>query len=424
LYITTLKKAEKFMQETFLTEFQKRGYFSQCTDQSGLGELMSKTKIKAYIGFDCTAPSLHVGSLMQIMCLRLFQKYGHQPIVLLGGGTTLIGDPSGKEETRKILDKKEIDKNIRSIEDVFKIFLKSKNSKTKPIFVNNYSWLSKLNYINFLREIGKHFTINKMLTFESVKLRLEREQSLSYMEFNYMMLQAYDFYELNKRHKCILQIGGSDQWGNIVNGTDLIKRKNKKLSFGLTTPLLTLSSGAKMGKTEKGAIWLNKKMLSPYDYWQFWRNTDDKDVVNFLKLFTDLDINQIDNLKNNNQDINQLKILLANETTAMLHGAKAAKDSELTAKKTFGDKSIGKNLPTIKIKKNMITSGINILDLVLQTKLGNSKSEIRRMIKNNGLKINNEVVTDEAKIIDQNDFDQDNLKISHGKKQHVIVKII
>ena len=412
------------MQETFLTEFQKRGYFSQCTDQSGLGELMSKTKIKAYIGFDCTAPSLHVGSLMQIMCLRLFQKYGHQPIVLLGGGTTLIGDPSGKEETRKILDKKEIDKNIRSIEDVFKIFLKSKNSKTKPIFVNNYSWLSKLNYINFLREIGKHFTINKMLTFESVKLRLEREQSLSYMEFNYMMLQAYDFYELNKRHKCILQIGGSDQWGNIVNGTDLIKRKNKKLSFGLTTPLLTLSSGAKMGKTEKGAIWLNKKMLSPYDYWQFWRNTDDKDVVNFLKLFTDLDINQIDNLKNNNQDINQLKSLLANETTAMLHGAKAAKDSELTAKKTFGDKSIGKNLPTIKIKKNMITSGINILDLVLQTKLGNSKSEIRRMIKNNGLKINNEVVTDEAKIIDQNDFDQDNLKISHGKKQHVIVKII
>ena len=413
------------MQETFLTEFQKRGYFSQCTDQSGLGELMSKTKIKAYIGFDCTAPSLHVGSLMQIMCLRLFQKYGHQPIVLLGGGTTLIGDPSGKEETRKILDKKEIDKNIRSIEDVFKIFLKSKNSKTKPIFVNNYSWLSKLNYINFLREIGKHFTINKMLTFESVKLRLEREQSLSYMEFNYMMLQAYDFYELNKRHKCILQIGGSDQWGNIVNGTDLIKRKNKKLSFGLTTPLLTLSSGAKMGKTEKGAIWLNKKMLSPYDYWQFWRNTDDKDVVNFLKLFTDLDINQIDNLKNNNQDINQLKILLANETTAMLHGAKAAKDSELTAKKTFGDKSIGKNLPIIKIKKNIITNGVNILDIVLQTKLGNSKSEIRRMIKNNGLKINNEVVTDEAKIIDQNDFDQDNnLKISHGKKQHVIVKII
>ena len=413
------------MQETFLTEFEKRGYFSQCTDRSGLDDIMSKGKIKTYIGFDCTAPSLHVGSLMQIMCLRLLQKYGHQPIVLLGGGTTLIGDPSGKEETRKILSKKEIDKNIKSIEDVFKIFLKSKNSKTKPIFVNNYSWLSKLNYINFLREIGKHFTINKMLTFDSVKLRLEREQSLSYMEFNYMMLQAYDFYELNKRHKCILQIGGSDQWGNIVNGTDLIKRKNKKLAYGLTTPLITLSSGAKMGKTEKGAIWLNKKMLSPYDYWQFWRNTDDNDVFNFLKLFTDLDLEQIDSLKNNGQDINKVKILLANEATTMLHGVKAAKDSEITAQKTFVDKSIGKDLPIIKVKKNTIAKGINIFDLVLQTKLANSKGEIRRMIKNNGLKINNEVLKDETKIINQNNFDENNnMKVSHGKKQHVIVKII
>ena len=412
------------MQETFLTEFEKRGYLSQCTDHSSLSELMSRGKIKAYIGFDCTAPSLHVGSLMQIMCLRLLQKYGHQPIILLGGGTTLIGDPSGKDETRKILTKKEIEKNIKSIENVFKIFLKSKNSKTKPVFVNNYSWLSKLNYINFLREIGKHFTINKMLTFDSVKLRLKREQSLSYMEFNYMMLQAFDFYELNKMYKCVLQIGGSDQWGNIVNGTDLIKRKEKKITYGLTTPLLTLSSGVKMGKTEKGAIWLNKKMLSPYDYWQFWRNTDDKDVINFLKLFTDIDLEQIERLKNKNQNINKLKVLLANETTAMLHGSKAAKDSELTAQKTFVDKSIGKNLPIVKIKKNIITNGINILDLVLQTKLGNSKSEIRRMIKNNGLKINNEIIIDEAKIIDQNNFDQNNsLKVSHGKKQHVIVKI-
>ena len=413
------------MQETFLTEFEKRGYFSQCTDRSGLSELMSKGKIKAYIGFDCTAPSLHVGSLMQIMCLRLLQKYGQQPIVLLGGGTTLIGDPSGKEETRKIINKKDIDKNIKSIENVFKIFLKSKNSKTKPIFVNNYTWLSKLNYINFLREIGKHFTINKMLTFDSVKLRLEREQSLSYMEFNYMLLQAYDFYELNRRYKCILQIGGSDQWGNIINGTDLIKRKDKKLAYGLTTPLLTLSSGAKMGKTEKGAIWLNKKMLSPYDYWQFWRNTDDNDVFNFLKLFTDLDLEQIDSLKNNGQDINKVKILLANEATTMLHGIKAAKDSEITAQKTFVDKSIGKDLPIIKVKKNTIAKGINIFDLVLQTKLANSKGEIRRMIKNNGLKINNEVLKDETKIINQNNFDENNnMKVSHGKKQHVIVKII
>ncbi len=413
------------MQETFLTEFEKRGYFSQCTDRSGLDELMSKGKIKAYIGFDCTAPSLHVGSLMQIMCLRLFQKYGHQPIVLLGGGTTLIGDPSGKEKTRKILNKKEIDKNIKSIEDVFKIFLKSKNSKTKPIFVNNYSWLSKLNYINFLREIGKHFTVNKMLTFDSVKLRLEREQSLSYMEFNYMMLQAYDFFELHKRHKCILQIGGSDQWGNIVNGTDLIKRKEKKLTYGLTTLLLTLASGAKMGKTEKGAIWLNKKMLSPYDYWQFWRNTDDKDVINFLKLFTDIDLEQIESPISSNQNINKLKVLLANKATTMLHGSKAAKDSELTAQKTFGDKSIGKNLPIIKIKKNSLVNGMNVLDLVLLTPLANSKGEIRRLIKNNGLKINNETVSDETIIIDQNNFDQNNnMKVSHGKKQHLIVKII
>ncbi len=413
------------MQETFLKEFQKRGYFHQCTDESGLDEMMSKKKVKAYIGFDCTAPSLHVGSLMQIMCLRLLQKYGHQPIVLLGGGTTLIGDPSGKEETRKILDKEEIDKNIKSIKNIFNIFLDSKKSKTKPIFVNNYTWLSKLNYINFLREIGKHFTINKMLTFDSVKLRLEREQSLSYMEFNYMMLQAYDFYELNKRYDCFLQIGGSDQWGNIVNGTDLIKRKNKNQSYGLTTPLITLSSGAKMGKSEKGAIWLNKKMFSPYDYWQFWRNTEDKDVFNFLKLFTDLDIMQIEKLKNDNQNINKIKILLANETTSMLHGNKAAKDSELTAKKTFDEKSMGENLPIIKIKKKIIINGLNILDLAIQTKLGNSKSEIRRMIKNKGLKINNETVYDDAMIINQNNFDQDNnMKISHGKKQHVVVKII
>ena len=413
------------MQETFLSKFQKRGYFNQCTDQSDLINVMSSGKIKAYIGFDCTAPSLHVGSLMQIMCLRLLQKYGHQPIVLLGGGTTLIGDPSGKEETRKILDKKEINKNIKSIENVFKIFLKSKNPKTKPIFVNNYSWLSKLNYINFLREIGKHFTINKMLSFDSVKLRLERKQSLSYMEFNYMMLQAYDFLELYKRHKCILQIGGSDQWGNIVNGVDLIKRKNKKQAYGLTTPLITLSSGAKMGKTETGAIWLDKKMLSPYDYWQFWRNTDDKDVMNFLRLFTDLNLDQISQLEKNNQDINKLKILLANETTTMLHGSKIAKESETTAQKTFKDKSIGKNLPVVKVKKNSITDGMNVLDLVLLTTLANSKGEIRRMIKNNGLKINNEVVSDETKIIDQNNFDQDNnMKVSHGKKQHVIVKII
>ena len=413
------------MQDTFLSEFASRGYYYQCTDKLELADIMSKNKIKAYIGFDSTASSLHVGSLMQIMCLRLLQKYGHQPIVLLGGGTTLIGDPSGKEETRKILDKDQINKNIKNIKNVFNIFLKSSNPKTKPIFVNNYTWLSKLNYINFLRDIGKHFTLNKMLTFDSVKLRLEREQSLSYMEFNYMILQSYDFFELNKKNKCILQIGGSDQWGNIVNGVDLIKRKNQKQTYGLTTPLITLASGTKMGKTEKGAVWLDKKMLSPYDYWQFWRNTNDNDVINFLKLFTDLDINKINNLESNNQDINKLKILLANEATTMLHGKKSSNEAELTAQQTFNEKSIGENLPVVKIKKNIIMNGINVLDLTIQTKLSNSKSEVRRMIKNNGLKINNELINDEKKIINQKNFDKDNnLKISHGKKQHVIVKII
>ena len=413
------------MQETFLKEFQKRGYFHQCTDLEQLNNELNTSKIKAYIGFDCTAPSLHVGSLIQIMCLRLLQKYGHQPIVLLGGGTTLIGDPSGKEETRKILDKSIINKNIKSIKNIFSIFLNSKNKKTKPIFVNNYTWLGKLNYINFLREIGKHFTVNKMLSFDSVKLRIEREQSLSYMEFNYMMLQAYDFFELNKKYKCILQIGGSDQWGNIVNGIDLIKRKEKKQTFGLTTPLLTISSGEKMGKTEKEAIWLNHKMLSAYDYWQFWRNTDDDDVVKFLKLFTDIDIHQITDLENKNEDINKLKVLLANETTKMLHGIKAAAESESTAQKTFKDKSIGKSLPVIKLKKKIIVNGVNILNLVIHTKLANSKSEIRRMIKNSGLRINNEIVTDDTKIINESNFDDKNsMKVSHGKKQHVIVKII
>ena len=269
------------MKKSFISEFKEREYFNQCTNSDELDSLMNNKKINAYIGFDCKAQSLHVGSLLQIMCLRMLQKYGHRPIVLLGGGTTMIGDPSGKEETRKILSTKEINKNIKNIKKVFDIFLDKKNIKTKPIFVNNLKWLGKLNYIKFLREIGKHFTINKMLSFDSVKLRLDREQSLSYMEFNYMILQAYDFLELNKKNTCVLQIGGSDQWGNIVNGVDLIKRNSGEQVFGLTTPLITLASGAKMGKTEKGAVWLDKNLLSPYDYWQFWRNTDDRDVIKF-----------------------------------------------------------------------------------------------------------------------------------------------
>ena len=281
------------MKNKFLIEIKSRGYLNQCTDLDGLEDICNKKSIIGYIGFDCTAQSLHVGSLLQIMILRTMQRHGHKPIVLLGGGTTLIGDPSGKDETRKVLDPKQINKNIKSIKKVFTQLLDNKNKNTKPIFVDNSNWLTKLNYIKFLREIGKYFTINKMLAFDSVKLRLEREQSLSYMEFNYMILQAYDFYQLFKKNNCILQIGGSDQWGNIVSGVDLIRRLTQKTSYGLTTPLITLASGAKMGKTESGAIWLNKDLLSPYDYWQFWRNTDDRDVERFLKFFTEIELTEL-----------------------------------------------------------------------------------------------------------------------------------
>ena len=409
------------MKNSFLKEFNEREYFNQCTNLESLNGLMDKKKIRAYIGFDCTAQSLHVGSLLQIMCLRLLQKHGHQPIILLGGGTTRIGDPSGKEETRKILTEKEIEKNIKNIKKVFSIFLNNKNSKTRPIYVNNYKWLGKLNYIKFLRDIGKHFTINKMLSFDSVKLRLEREQSLSYMEFNYMILQAYDFLELNKTKNCLMQIGGSDQWGNIVNGVELVKRYSSKQVYGLTTPLITLASGAKMGKTEKGAVWLDKKLLSSYDYWQFWRNTDDRDVVKFLKMFTDKDISEIESIKDKN--INDLKTLLANEATTLLHGKAAAEKASETAKKTFAGGS-GDELPVIKIKKDQINNGLNIIDLSIKTNLFSSKSEIRRTIKNSGLKINNSTVTDENLSINVSDFEDEVLKLSHGKKNHVLIKII
>ncbi len=399
----------------FLKEFKDRGYYYQCTNELELLNLLNKESTNAYIGFDSTAPSLHVGSLLQIMCLRLLQKHGHRPIVLLGGGTTRIGDPSGKEETRKILSEKQIESNINNIKKVFKIFLKTDNQKLKPIFVNNYKWLSKLNYINFLRNIGKHFTINKMLTFDSVKLRLEREQSLSYMEFNYMILQAYDFYELNKSNKCKLQIGGSDQWGNIVNGVELIKRESNSQAYGLTTPLITLASGAKMGKTEKGAIWLNKEMLSPYDYWQFWRNTDDRDVLKFLRMFTDLSLNEIENSKDKN--INDLKILLANNATEMLHGKKEAEKSWKLAKNIFKENSTGENIPGIKVDNNILSK--NIVELISYVNKGVSKSEIRRLIKSNAIKIDNQNIQDEKYIINPSLFsDKGFIKLSIGKKKH------
>ncbi len=411
------------MKNKFLVEMQSRGYLNQCTDLVGLEAICNKKSINAYIGFDCTAPSLHVGSLLQIMILRLMQKYGHRPIILMGGGTTLIGDPSGKDTTRKILNEKEINNNIKNIKSVFKKILDFKKKSTEPIFVNNVEWLSKLNYIKFLREVGKHFTINKMLTFDSVRLRLEREQSLSYMEFNYMILQAFDFYQLFKKKNCVLQIGGSDQWGNIINGVDLIRRMTLKESFGLTSPLITLASGVKMGKTEKGAVWLNRNLLSSYEYWQFWRNTDDRDVKRFLNFFTDIDTDEINRMFNQRTNINELKILLANEATRILHGKDAANKAEKTAKDTFTGQGVGSDLPEINITFKEVKPGINLLEFLSKNKITSSKSEGRRIIKNKGLKLENILVTDENKFLRIEDFKKDRLKISFGKKKHYLVKL-
>ena len=412
------------MKNNFINEITQRGFFHQCTDQNKLTNLTNQKSIKAYIGFDCTAPSLHVGSLLQIMCLRMLQKHGHQPIVLLGGGTTLIGDPSGKDTTRKILEEKTIDENIEKIKKIFEKLLNFKDKKTKPIFVNNAEWLNKLQYIEFLRTIGKHFTINKMLSFDSVKLRLEREQSLSYMEFNYMILQAYDFYNLNEKYDCDLQIGGSDQWGNIINGVELIRKINQKESFGLTTPLITVASGAKMGKTESGAIWLDEELLTPYDYWQFWRNTNDDDVKKFLKYFTEIGIDELDKISKDEKNINNLKILLANEATKILHGEKKSTDSEKTAKDTFNGKGIGKDLPETLIEKSQLKNGMHIIELIFCNQIMSSKSEIRRAINEKSIKINDVLIESEKKIVELKDFKANGyIKVSHGKKKHFIIKL-
>ena len=411
------------MKSTFLIEMQERGFLNQCTNLEKLDALISKKPISAYIGFDCTARSLHVGSLLQIMILRLLQKHGHRPIVLLGGGTTLIGDPSGKDATRKILGQKDIRKNILSIKKLFEKLLSFNNKKTKPVFVDNYSWLGKLNYIEFLRDIGSQFTLNKMLTFESVKSRLDREQSLSYMEFNYMILQAYDFYKLYEKQRCLLQLGGSDQWGNITSGVDLIRRISKKEVFGLTSPLITLASGAKMGKTEKGAVWLDEKQFSSYDYWQFWRNTDDRDVEKFLKFFTEIDLKKIKDLKEN-KNINDLKKILANETTKILHGKSKASQAEKTATDTFQLGKINENLPTREITKKELEKGLKFLEILVANEIMNSKSEARRAIDNGGIKINDILVNNQNKDIQFSDFKNNTMKISFGKKKHYIFKII
>ena len=411
------------MQNNLFSKFNDRGYIFQCTNAENIEALLNKSNIKFYIGFDCTAKSLHVGSLIQIMCLRLLQKFGHTPVVLLGGGTTLIGDPSGKDESRKILSEKEINKNIKNIKKVFLKFLKS-SGKNKVIFVDNKKWLKNLNYINFLRNYGKNFTINKMLTYESVKNRLEREQSLSFLEFNYMIFQAYDFFILRKKYKVELQIGGSDQWGNIVNGVDLVRKILNKEVFGLTTPLILNSNGTKMGKTSEGAVWLDEKLLSSYDYWQFWRNTEDDDVIRYLKLFTEIDTQEIDKLQNlKGSDINKAKVLLANETTKLLHGKAEAEKAEKSSINTFEKRLGGDSLPIKRIDESKLITGINLREILIEIKFANSNSDYRRNLNNHAYRINNQIV-DKDIILTTKYIMNDFIKISFGKKKHYLIKII
>lgn len=410
---------------TLIDELKYRGFIYQCTDEDDLIKLLNSEKLSFYIGFDCTAKSLHVGSLIQIMIMRIFQKYGHTPIILIGKGTTRIGDPSGKDETRKILSEEEINENAINLVEVFKKYLNLNTGENKAIVKDNSDWLDKLNYVNFLRDYGKHFTINKMLTFDSVKLRLDREQSLSFVEFNYMIFQAYDFLELHKRNNCLLQIGGSDQWGNIVNGIELIRRVTGNDSYGLTTPLLTNANGEKMGKTASGAVWLNEDHLSPYDYWQFWRNVDDRDVIKFLKLFTDLDENFISECEGKIQtNINDVKIILANEATKMLHGQEKTNIAEQTAKEIFQDKGSASGMPTLQLDADSIEDEVYIYDLIVKMKFASSKTESRKLIRGNGVKLNKEIVRDEMQSLKLKDLiDANETVISVGKKKYFNVKV-
>lgn len=410
----------------FMKVFYDRGFFHQCTDEKELDAVFKSEAVPVYIGFDCTASSLHVGSLVQIMILRWLQKCGHKPIILLGGGTTKVGDPSGKDESRKILTEEDIAANLEGIRRVFEPFITFGDGKTDAMLVNNDEWLSSLGYIEFLRDIGKHFSINRMLTFDSVKLRLEREQNLSFLEFNYMLLQAYDFAELNKRYGCRVQIGGSDQWGNIVNGVELNRRLGQKEVFGLTAPLITTSSGAKMGKTAQGAVWLTEDRLSSYDYWQFWRNTEDKDVGRFLKLFTDLPLDEIARLEAlEGADINEAKIVLANEATALCHGEEAARNAEATAKKTFESGMIGDQLPEVDVPKVQLEQGVPAYKLLADAGICASGGEAKRIIKGGGGKVNDQKIDDAFQLIDLSHLNDDGvIKLSAGKKKHAVVKVV
>ena len=414
----------------FIKEIIARGFIHQATDINNLDKILSKNKnIPAYIGFDCTASSLHVGSLIQIMLLRWFQKTGHKPIILLGGGTTLVGDPSGKDESRKLLNDEVIRNNSLGIKEVFKKFINFNEENNSAIMVDNAEWLKTLNYIDFLRDFGKHFSINRMLTFDSVKLRLDREQTLSFLEFNYMILQAYDFYELNQRYSCLIQMGGSDQWGNIINGIELHRRvsaeKNKDSLFGLTSPLITTSSGTKMGKTANGAIWLNSNLCSPWDYWQFWRNTEDKDVIRFLKLFTEISLDEIIKLeKLEGAEINDAKIILANAATTLLHGKDATEKAIETAKNVFENKGGDANLPIITFSNTQLAEGIPILECLINNNyLASSKGEARRLIRGSGVKLSDITISDENLKINNSYFVKDKkIKLSVGKKKHILIE--
>ena len=410
----------------FLQSFIARGFLHQCTALEALDALARQKVLTAYIGFDATADSLHVGSLVQIMILRNLQKAGGKPIVLMGGGTTKVGDPTGRDESRKLLSDADIDRNIAGIKKVFSQFLKFGDGPTDAVMVNNADWLQKLNYIDFLRDYGRHFSVNRMLAFDSVKLRLEREQPLTFLEFNYMILQAYDFLELGRRHGCHLQMGGSDQWGNIVNGVELGRRVEDRELFGMTTPLITLASGAKMGKTAAGAVWLNEDKLPVYDYWQFWRNTEDADVGRFLKLFTDLPLDEIARLeKLQGAEINQAKIVLANEATRMCHGEAAAKAAAATAQKTFVEGGLGGDLPSIDLPTAELAAGIAAYALFLRAGLAASNGEARRLIKGAGAKLNDETIADENRKIGLGDLNADGvIKLSSGKKRHAVVRAV
>ncbi|MFY9876610.1 MAG: tyrosine--tRNA ligase [Rhodomicrobium sp.] len=408
----------------FVQVLRERGYIHQVSDEDGLRALAAKGPVTAYIGFDCTAPSLHVGNLIGIMMLRVLQRCGHRPIALIGGGTTKVGDPSGKDESRKLLTEAEIDANKARIRDTFAKFLRFGEGKTDAFLVDNNEWLKDLYYIDFLREYGRHFTINRMLTFDSVKLRLEREQPLTFLEFNYMLLQAYDFLELSRRYNCVLQMGGSDQWGNIVNGIELGRRAEGRELFALTTPLLTTSSGAKMGKTVKGAVWLNADMLSPYDYWQFWRNTEDGDVGRFLRLFTELPLDEIARLEAlSGSEINEAKKVLATEAAALLHGREAAEAAQETARKAFEEGAAAEGLPMVEISRQELEKGIGLLTANTAAGLVASTSEARRQIKGGAIRVNDSVATDERAVLTLKDLNADGvIKLSLGKKRHVLLR--